>query len=331
MRNIKIIFSLVLAGVLAGIIGLLCGLFIFSCSVKYFFTIPNLGMASLILIVVVGLSVIIFIGILIIIAVLFEMRRINRRISLDNQISIEEARNAKRTSIAVTMILITLTIVYFASYILRLFPKPHVNGIERVNYGDGGYQEVPWEHNQINGMLKKYYRDGRYFEERYEHGKREGVSKCYYKEGGQLMSEISYKADKRNGQMREYYENDILKVDGFYKDDKKDDVWQTFYRNGVLSSQGSYIDGLRDGLWEEYFDNGSLKSEGSYKGDKKEGFWLFNTYLWGNEKHYYKESEGNYVDGKKVGIWRYYDVNGNCREVDNGNSELQNNSKTISK
>ena len=56
-----------------------------------------------------------------------------------------------------------------------------------------------------------------------------------------------------------------------YKADKKVGKWKTYYENGQLKSEGYYIAGQKDGLHKEYENNGILLVEGFYTKGKANG------------------------------------------------------------
>jgi len=93
-----------------------------------------------------------------------------------------------------------------------------------------------------------------------------------------------------------------------YKADKKVGIWKTYYENGQLKSEGSYVSGQKDGLHKEYENNGILLLEGFYTNGKANGLMK-----WYHERGHLA-GEGNMVDGIRVGKWKICDIqeNGFC-------------------
>ena len=77
----------------------------------------------------------------------------------------------------------------------------------------------------------------------------------------------------KNGLVREYHENGIIKHEAFYINDKVDGKSLHWYDNGQLKNEHYYNKGRRTGTWKDYFPSGNIQfvqpfdDKGSYNGD----------------------------------------------------------------
>lgn len=94
-----------------------------------------------------------------------------------------------------------------------------------------------------------------------------GIIKDYY-DNENLKIEMTFKAGKKDGSSKIYYENGNLKVEGNYKDNKLEGLSKRYYENGNLEIEVSYKDGKADGISKTYYPNGNLKVEVLFKDDK---------------------------------------------------------------
>lgn len=117
---------------------------------------------------------------------------------------------------------------------------------------------------QRHGRWNLYYRNGqilRVYDFIYVEGSRfgvlDGLDTTYYSNGNK-ESEGTWKNGKKNGSSREYYENEILKMDCFYVDDDLDGFIDHWHPNGRLAYRIRSSKGLRDGL-EQHFDQTGMQ------------------------------------------------------------------------
>lgn len=99
-----------------------------------------------------------------------------------------------------------------------------------------------------------------------------------YNINGDLISEIEYKNDKREGKCIIYYagggeKGEKVKEEIQYFDGKKDGSYVKKYLSGQTAMEGEYNLGLRVGAWTFYYEDGQVKSEGTYILGKKNGEW----------------------------------------------------------
>ncbi|WP_405329879.1 toxin-antitoxin system YwqK family antitoxin [Leeuwenhoekiella sp. LLG6367-2.1] len=70
-----------------------------------------------------------------------------------------------------------------------------------------------------------------------------------------------------------------------------------YYENGILKSEGWSVNNQKTDYWFYYFENGNVKGKGSYETNKKNGYWFF--YNQSNAVI----SQGHYQNGKRVDWW----------------------------
>jgi hypothetical protein len=75
---------------------------------------------------------------------------------------------------------------------------------------------------------------------------------------------------------------------------------KTYYDNGVLKSEGWIINNMKEKYWYYYFKDGSIKSEGHFENDVKTDYWFFY-----NKKGDIVE-QGNFDQGQKSGWWKIH-------------------------
>ena len=82
----------------------------------------------------------------------------------------------------------------------------------------------------------------------------------YKKISGKYIKEI------RNGKGKEYeLDSNILLFEGEYKNGKKNGNGKEYYNNNKLKYEGEYKNGKRNGKGKEYNNKGKLVFEGEYK------------------------------------------------------------------
>lgn len=77
-----------------------------------------------------------------------------------------------------------------------------------------------------------------------------------------------------------------------------------YYANGKLQIEGELRDGQRHGKWVYYYDNGFKWSEGIFRYGKRDGY--ANIFY----KSGLKKISGEYEENKAVGIWKFYSEKG---------------------
>ena len=119
---------------------------------------------------------------------------------------------------------------------------------------------------------------------------------------------VIYKAGKREGLARSYYENGILLSESPYVNDEINGVKRWYHSNGNLELELPHVANELNGLCKKYYKNGKLKVEASYLG-------LKNT---DSYKEYYENRQLmksiNYTKlGEKIGVSKFYYQSGNIK------------------
>jgi uncharacterized protein YdhG (YjbR/CyaY superfamily) len=71
------------------------------------------------------------------------------------------------------------------------------------------------------------------------------------------IAEINASFPKKNGEVKEFYDNGHVKLSGRMKGDRMHGEWKWWRRDGSLMRSGSFRDGARSGTWTTYDREGS--------------------------------------------------------------------------
>ena len=100
----------------------------------------------------------------------------------------------------------------------------------------------------------------------------------YYGSDGALRFEANYKAGKREGLVKFYYQNGNLESEENYENGKLVGLRKTYYSNGILDSEANYKAGKKEGLVKTYYQNGALSEEFIFKEGKAISGSIYNEY-----------------------------------------------------
>jgi len=139
-----------------------------------------------------------------------------------------------------------------------------------------------------------------------------------------------------------YYNNGVLKSQGYIVENNLHGHWSYYNRDGSLESNRYYFHGEPVGDWYSYHNNqmevthkGYIKGNGNwieyYNAElhlstgsnllKKEISFFNNNKLTGLYEYYYKNGfvkiSGYYDEGKKDGVWSFYSEKGKLVKVEN--------------
>lgn len=95
----------------------------------------------------------------------------------------------------------------------------------------------------------------------------------------------------REGNIKLYYEDGTIALEGLHVKGKRHGIWKHHYPNGQVMAEGDYEIGVKTGLWSFWFSNGQLKSQGNYEEGIKQGGWK----VWDRNN---SESDVTYRNGK---------------------------------
>ena len=209
---------------------------------------------------------------------------------------------------------------------------PFIRGLEQgfgKEYGSDGSVITLTEYKRgfIVDRLRINRKDG--------NGWKQGRWYSFY-DGGNILSEVTYRNDKKNGYLKEYAMNgDLLKISKFVDDVlqpeaeeiQKLEVQNEYYPDGKIKISAMFRNGIPEGIKREFnsdgiveksylYKNGILIGEGIVKEDgDRDGPW----------KDYYNDgklkSEGNYDNGKQTGLWKYYHQNGKIEQTGKFNKQ----------
>lgn len=123
------------------------------------------------------------------------------------------------------------------------------------------------------------------------------------------MSETNFANGKKNGQVRQYYDNAKLQEDSHYINDQKNGYSRWFNKNGRMIAEYHYKDGNFDGLQKTFFENDSIQSTTNYTNNKMSGEY----------REYYRNGRvkisGKYLDGLKEGTWTEFNEIGKVEKT----------------
>lgn len=92
---------------------------------------------------------------------------------------------------------------------------------------------------------------------------------------------------------------------------------KNYFNNGILKEEGWLTNNQKTDFWKFYHKNGNLKKEGHFKNNLETKYWYFYT------RNFVSEKEGHFTNGQKNNWWLFYDAAGNV----NHKCQLKNNEK----
>jgi len=163
----------------------------------------------------------------------------------------------------------------------------------------------------------------------------DGVWKFY--SNGELTSEITYKAGKRNGLTRIFTDRETIVTP--YVDDFVSGLREIFYISGNIKQRTPFENGLEHGIEFDFSEEGDITAITEYR----RGFIISrqrinrrdrNGWKQGAWKFFYPDlivqMEGTFLNDKKNGFFKYYDTLGNLTEVKKFvNGELEESSQEL--
>lgn len=196
-----------------------------------------------------------------------------------------------------------------------------------------GYKKFFYKKNIVSseGYIKDGKPDG-YWKSYYENGnlKSEGNRVNFiidgewkfYDENGNLNLSINYKQGKKNGVRVTYILDEFISEN--FVDDVKDGLSSYYNKDSIVIKTVNYINGDANGWMKEYDITGKIIKITRYKS----GFiilseWVNRVDRAGNKQgkwvSFYDndnlEKEENYFNGKLSGYCKYYDKNGNLKDI----------------
>lgn len=160
-------------------------------------------------------------------------------------------------------------------------------------------------------------------------GNKQGEWKDYF-ENNQVKAEGMYKSNLREGKWTFYFKDGRTQQIGNYKNGKMNGVWMRYYDAGNIFVEENFYNGKEDGMYAEYDMLGNVITQGEYLEGEKEGDWIvkINDFtakgkyvtglLDGKWKYFYEDGtlmfEGEYIQGNPEGKHKYYYPDGSLKE-----------------
>lgn len=126
------------------------------------------------------------------------------------------------------------------------------------------------------------------------------VEASLYSEVGKLIATGRYYKNKKDS-LWSYYNNKIVVSQDTYKEDKKEGKSFLYYSDGAIQEECTWKNDMKEGSWIRFYPDGTKMLEANYLASKLNG--SFVTY----SEDALKYSEGVFVNSLKDGEWRYYD------------------------
>ncbi len=92
---------------------------------------------------------------------------------------------------------------------------------------------------------------------------------------------------------KEYYENGILKEEGWVLNDQKTGYWKFYYSNGNIKEEGHFKFGEKEKYWYSYNKDQSIKHEGHFTKGQKAKWWIYYQDGIVNHKCQYHQNQKN--------------------------------------
>lgn len=148
------------------------------------------------------------------------------------------------------------------------------HGIVKIYNEDGKIEKEAeykngYEGRLINGMERIEYPDGGYCDTEYKNGKQNGIFKSYDKQGRITMDGIL--DNGFSGIVKEYYEDGSLKAEYERKNNKLDGYFKFYHENGNIFREYSYKEGKANGKFKEYYEDGSISVDAIVKNNEGKG------------------------------------------------------------
>lgn len=129
--------------------------------------------------------------------------------------------------------------------------------------GDVGYAKIYYDTGVICG-------EGKYVNQNVK----DSIWK-FYGTDGKLMSEVSYKKGKLDGQSKSFFRNGKVSEVITYKDSVKEGLWRRYYEEGGTEMETMHVKGKRQGVFQVFYPKGNLKIKGRYFNDLPSDKWTY--------------------------------------------------------
>ena len=137
-----------------------------------------------------------------------------------------------------------------------------------------------------------------------------GIKTVKFPDTDKVCQTIEYKDGKKNGVLKEYFENGNIKTVQHFKDDKNIDSAMYYHINGKLAVIQIHDNGEKVGCWKKYNESGKLYSDMCFEHDRLNGTTLTYTY-----KSLHLIERFNFKNGSKEGKQEVYYNSGKPKSV----------------
>jgi len=144
-----------------------------------------------------------------------------------------------------------------------------------------------------------------------------GIKTVYYPGTENINQTVEYKDGKKNGYLKEYFENGNIKIIQQFKDDLPVDSAIWYHPNGKIADIQIHKNGLKNGCWKRFNKEGKLFSEINFKNGLLHGQSSVYTF-----KTLKPIEKFNYVEGDKQGIQQEWHNNGNRKSICYFNNDM---------
>ncbi len=106
---------------------------------------------------------------------------------------------------------------------------------------------------------------------------------CY--ENDQLKSKIGFHNGKRQGIVKKWFSNGILRYEYYYQQNRIEGVYKSWWNNGQQSEESFYNDGIKNGVEKKWYPTGQMAKLRTIKNSREDGMqkaWLKNGKLYVN-------------------------------------------------
>lgn len=143
-----------------------------------------------------------------------------------------------------------------------------------------------------------------------------GIKTINFPGTDKICQTIEYKEGKKNGTLKEYFENGNLKTVQHFKDDKNVDSALYYHINGKLAAIQIHNNGEKIGCWKKYNEAGKLYSDMCFEKNRLNGTALTYTY-----KTLHLIERFNFKDGYKHGKQETFYNSGKPKSIEYYNED----------
>jgi len=127
-------------------------------------------------------------------------------------------------------------------------------------------QKIPY--NSVDGH-RYWYGDGDspsmrtivITEGKFKDGKQEGEWIAYRLSNKKILERANYENNELNGKIISYFDNGLIRFEGFYNNDKRNGLWVYYYDDGNIKAKGNIKDGEPEGTWDIYNRDGTKQKQ----------------------------------------------------------------------